>query len=72
MRMVLAEGEMTKRVYISMVDVVDARGQLPVKCGDRVLEYMRERQERRMKGLEHARRECKDRNKWRLFCHGHS
>ncbi len=42
-----------------------------MKCGDRVLEYMRERGERRMRELEHARREHKDRNKWRLFCRGH-
>ncbi len=35
------------------------------------IEYVRERGERRIKGLEHARRECKDRNKWRLLCHGH-
>ncbi len=32
---------------------------------------MRERGERRMRWLEHARRECNDRNEWRLFCHGH-
>ncbi len=40
---------MTKRVYMSIVDVVGARGRPPVKWGDRVLEYMRERGERRMK-----------------------
>ncbi len=67
----IAESEMTKRVYMSMVDEVGARGQLPVNWGDRVLEYVRERGERRMRGLEHVRRECKDRNKWRLFCCGH-
>ncbi len=66
-----AENVMTKRVYMSMVDVVGARGRPPVKCGDRVLEYVRERGERKMIGLEHARRECKDRNKWRLFFRGH-
>ncbi len=37
------------------------------EMGDRVLEYVRERGERRMKGLEHASRECKDKNKWRLL-----
>ncbi len=36
-----------------------------------VLEYVRGRSERRMRGLKHARRECMDRNKWRLFCRGH-
>ncbi len=67
----MAESEMTKRVYMSMVDVVGARGLPPVKWGDRVLEYVRQRGERRMRGLEHASRECKDRNKWRHFCRGH-
>ncbi len=67
----MAENVMTKRVYMSMVDVVGARGRPSVKWGDRVLEHVRKRGERRVRGLEHARRECKDRNKWRLFCHGH-
>ncbi len=42
----MAENVMTKRVYMGMVDVVGARGQPPVKWGDRVLEYVRERGER--------------------------
>ncbi len=58
-------------LYMSMVDVVGARGRTPVKWQNRVLENMRERGEKRMKGLEHTSRECKDRNKWRLFCCGH-
>ncbi len=56
---------------MSMVDAVGERGRPPVKWQDRVLEYVRERGERRMRRLEHARRECKDRNKWRLFCNDH-
>ncbi len=56
---------------MNMVGMVGARGRLPMKWGDRVLEYVRERGERRMRGLENARRECKGRNKWRLFCCGH-
>ncbi len=67
----MVENVMTKRVHMSMADVVGARGQPPMIWGDRVLEYVRERGERRMRGLEHARRECTDRNRWRLFCHGH-
>ncbi len=68
----MAENVMTKRVYMGVVNVVGARGRPPVKWGDRVLENsVKEREERRMRGLEHARRECKDRNKWRLFCRGH-
>ncbi len=67
----VAENVITKRVYMSMVDVVGARGQPSVKCGDKVLEYVRETGKRRMRGLEHGKRECKVRNKWRLFCRGH-
>ncbi len=67
----MAENVMNKRAHMSMVDVEGARGRPPVKCWDRVLEYVRERRERRMRGSEHARRKCNDRNKWRLFCHGH-
>ena len=63
--------EMTKRVYRSVVKAVAARGRPPVKWEDRVLEYVKERGERRMRGLESARRECEDRNRWRLFCRGH-
>ncbi len=62
---------MTKRVYNSVIDAVGARGRPPVRWEDRVVEYVRERGERRMRGVEHARRECKDRNIWRLFCRGH-
>ncbi len=68
----MAESAMTKRVYMSMVDVVDARGRPQVKCWDRVLESVRERGEIRMRRLQHARTECKDRNKWSLLCRGHT
>ena len=67
----IVESELTKREYISMIDAVGARGWPPVRWEDRVLEYLRERGERSVRGLEHARRECKDRNKWLLFCRGH-
>ena len=36
-----------------------------------MLEYVREMGERRRIGLEHARKECKNRNKWRLFYRGY-
>ena len=52
---------MTRRVYISKVEVVNNRGGLPMKK-DRVLQYVR-----RLRQLKHARRECKDRNDWKLF-----
>jgi len=38
---------------------------------DRLLEYVRERWDKRLRGIEGARIECMDRSKWRLFCHGH-
>ncbi len=42
---------------MSIVDEVGARGRPPVKWGDRVLEYVRERGKRRMRGLEYTRKE---------------
>ena len=36
-------------MYLSMIDVAGVRGRSPVKWEDRVLEYMRERGERRMR-----------------------
>ena len=63
------ENEMTKRVYRSKVEEV--RGRPPVKWEDRVIEYVNERGEGRIRGLENAREECKNREKWRLFCRGH-
>ena len=57
-------------MLVSMIDAVSARTP-PVKWEDRVLQYVRERRERRMRGLEHARRECKNKDKWTLLCHGY-
>ncbi len=37
----------------------------------KVKEYMCERCATRGEGLDQARRECLDREKWRLFCLGH-
>ncbi len=55
---------------MSMVDAVGAKGRPPVKWGGQSGRVC-ERGERKMIRLEHARRECKDRNKWRLLCCGH-
>ncbi len=38
----------------------------------RVKEYICERGSTRRGGLDHAKRECLDKERWRLFCHGHS
>ncbi len=53
------------------MDAVGVRGRPPIKCKDRVLEYLKERGDRRLRGMESSRVECMDRNKWRLFCRGH-
>ncbi len=63
--------ELTKRIYKIEVDAVDVRGKPPIKWEDIVLEYLREREERRLRGMVNARVECMDRSKWTLFCHGH-
>ncbi len=47
------------------------RGRPPVRWRDRVTEYMRERGATRG-ALDQARRECLDRERWRLFCLGHT
>ena len=65
------ESVMTKRLYKSSIEGVGVRGRPPVKWQDRVQEYVRERGVNGMRGLEQARKECKDRNRWRLFCRGH-
>ena len=65
------ESVMTKRLYKSSIEGVGVRGRPPVKWEDRVQEYVRERGVNGMRGLEQARKECKDRNRWRLFCRGH-
>ena len=67
----MRESEMTRRIYKGGVDAVGVRGRPPVKWEDRLLEYVRERGDRILRGIEGARVECLDRSKWRLFCHGH-
>jgi len=62
---------MTRRIYKGGVDAVGVRGRPPVKWEDRLLEYMRERGDRRLRGIEGARMECMNRSKWRHFCRGH-
>ncbi len=47
------------------------KGRPPEKWRDRVQEYVRERDEGFLRNLEQARRECQDRERWKLFCHGH-
>ncbi len=56
---------------MSDIEGGNARGRPPVKWRDRVQEYVRERGERSLRNLEQARGECQDRERWKLFCHGH-
>ncbi len=56
---------------MSEIEGGNVRRQTPVKWRDRVQEYVRERSEGPLRNLEHARRECQDRERWKLFCRGH-
>ncbi len=62
--------ELAKKVYLSSVEGSSRRGRPLGKWEDRVKEYLSERGVRG-NGLERARRECMDRERWRSFCHGH-
>ncbi len=56
---------------MSEVEEGNVRRQPPVKWRDRVQKYVRGRGEGSLRSLEQARRECQDRERWKLFCHGH-
>ncbi len=67
----MEEGKRTRRVYMSEIEGGNVRGRPPVKWRDRVQEYVRERGERSLRNIEQARRECQDRERWKLFCCGY-
>ncbi len=67
----MEEGKMTRKVYMSEIGGGNVRGQPPVIWRDRVQEFVRENSEGSLRNLEQARRECQDRERWKLFCHGH-
>ncbi len=67
----MEEGKMTRRVYMSEIEGGNVRGRPPVKLRDRVQEYVGERGESSLRNLVWARRECQDRERWKLFCRGH-
>ncbi len=58
---------MTRRVYVNEIEGGNVRGRPPVKWRDRVQEYVRERGERSLRNFEPTRRECLDRERWKLF-----
>ncbi len=62
--------EFVKKVYLSSVEGTNRRGRLLGRWEDRVKEYASERGVRG-NGLEWARRECMDRERWRVVCCGH-
>ncbi len=62
--------EFVKKVYLSSVEGPNRRGRLLGRWEDRVREYVSERGVG-ANGLEWARRECMNRERWRSICRGH-
>ncbi len=62
--------EFVKKVYLSGVGGSYRKGRPLGKWEDKVKEYMSERGVKGS-GLEWARRECMDRERWRSVCPGH-
>ncbi len=63
--------EFVKIVYVSEIEDPGRRGKPLGRWKDGVKKYMSERGATRGDGLEQAGRECLDRERWRLFSHGH-
>ncbi len=63
--------EFVKKVYRRSVEGPKRRGRPLGRWKDKVMEYVSERRARG-NGLEWARRECMDREKWRSVCCSHS
>ncbi len=62
--------EFVKKVYWSSVEGRNRRGRPLGRWEDKVNEYVSERGARK-NGLEWARRECMDRERWKSVCCGH-
>ncbi len=62
--------EFAKKVYLSSVEGRSRRGRPLVSWEDRVKKYVSETGVTG-NGLEWARRECMDRERWRSVCRGH-
>ncbi len=63
--------ELVKNSYMSESVSLNSRERSPGRWRGRVKEYMCERGATRKGGLDQARRECLDRERWRCFCCGH-
>ncbi len=59
--------EFVKKVHVSEIVGSGRRGRPLERWKDMVKEYMSERGATRGRGLEQARRECLDRERWSLF-----
>ncbi len=62
--------ELVKKMYLNSVEGFSRRRRPLWRWQDRVQEYLSERGVRG-NGLEQARSECTDRERWRSFCRGH-
>ncbi len=62
---------MARRVCVSEMEGGNVRGRPPVKWRNRVQEYVRERGEGSLSNTEQTKGECLDRERLKLFCHGH-
>ena len=58
--------EFVKKVYVSEIEGPRRRGKPVARWKDRVKEYMHERVAGRGRGIELVRRECVDRERWKL------
>ncbi len=68
----IEEGKMTGRVYVSETEGGSVRGRPPVTWRERVHAGVCQGEaEGSLRNLEKARRECQDRERWKLFCCGH-
>ena len=63
--------EFVKKMYVSETGGSRRRGKPVVRWKDRVKEYMHEKVTNRGEDVTLARRDCEDRERWRLFYHGH-
>ena len=68
---IMKSEEFVKKVYINELEGANKRGRPFERWKYRVREYLHEKGVRRRGGLERARRECVDRERWRFFCRGH-
>lgn len=63
----MKRNELTSEVCMSKADAMSARGPPPVKWENKVVENLRGKGNRRMRGLHYAVMECMDRSEWRHF-----